>query len=327
MKVAIDSSPLEMGHKIRGVGNYTRNLILELKKIGSKNKNLTIAPINFYNTSQDLSSYNIIHYPYFDLFFRSLPFIKPTKTIVTIHDVIPLRYPQHYPPGLKGKIKFFIQRSLLKNIDAIITDSLASKRDIVKFLNYPEGKIFPIYLGIEKHFRKITNKAILENARNKYRLPKKFVLYVGDVNYNKNLLSLAEACKKIKTHLVIVGKQATIEKFDMNHPETQSWSEFLEKYRNDLDIQRLGFVPTKDLVAIYNVASAYCQPSFYEGFGFPILEAMGCGCPVVATNSSSLKEIGKDSVLFVKPNAEDLSKGLSKILGSLSLRKQLIRRG
>ena len=100
MKTAIDSSPLTSGHAVRGVGFYTKNLI---EALGEK-----VDAVDF--ATADLSKYDIVHYPYFDLFSHTLPIGKPAKTVVTIHDVIPLIYPDHYPPGTRGKLNFFLQK-------------------------------------------------------------------------------------------------------------------------------------------------------------------------------------------------------------------------
>ena len=257
MRIAFDMSPLESGHKIRGIGFYTRNLALELEKI-LKKTNWSFKKVSL-NTGKKQSAYDLIHYPYFDLFFLSLPLFKPTKLVVTIHDVIPLLYPKYYPPGVKGRIRFQIQKFLLKRIDAVITDTKASKKNIVKYLGYPKEKIYPIYLGTDSKFKKIPNPKRYSLLRKKYNLPNKFVLYVGDVNYNKNLIKLAGACKLIDSTLVIVGKQAVVEEFDKKHPEMKMWTEFLHKYKSDPDIKRLGFVKDEELVGLYNCASVYCQ--------------------------------------------------------------------
>ena len=108
-KVAIDSGPLTSGHKVRGVGVYTRELIKALKK---ESKGLKIEAVNFKKA--DLTKYDLVHYPYFNPFFVTLPQKKPTKIVVTIHDLIPLIYPKNYPPGIQGKLKFQIQKYLLK---------------------------------------------------------------------------------------------------------------------------------------------------------------------------------------------------------------------
>ncbi|MFH1602273.1 MAG: glycosyltransferase family 1 protein [Candidatus Shapirobacteria bacterium] len=327
MRIAFDISPLESGHKIRGIGFYTRNLAHELKKL-IKKTDWSFNEVNSHIGSKRSSLYDLIHYPYFDLFFLSLPLFKSTKLVVTIHDVIPLLYPKYYPPGAKGRIRFQIQKFLLKRIDAVVTDTKASKKDIVKYLGYPKEKIYPIYLGTDKKFQKIPNLKRYNQLRRKYNLPSKFVLYVGDVNYNKNLVRLARACKTIDTTLAIVGKQAVIEEFDKKHPEMKMWTEFLHKYKSDPDIKRLGFVKDEELVGLYNCASIYCQPSLHEGFGLPVLEAMSCGCPVVCAKTPALEEIAGDAALYANPySSRNIASKLSLVLEESKTKNTLIAKG
>lgn len=325
MKIAFDISPLESGHKIRGIGFYTRNLSSELKKLFDGNE-WSFEEVNLRDTQS--VGYDLVHYPYFDLFFVSLPYFKKAKIVVTIHDIIPLLYPKHFPPGIKGKLKFQIQKLLLRQVDAVITDTEASKKDIVKYLAYPQERVFSVYLGTDKQFARIEDKTKLDELKSKYNLPEKFVLYVGDVNYNKNLVRLAEACKLAGTTLVIVGKQATVEEFDREHPEMRAWAEFLDRFQKDPSIARLGFVTTEELVGLYSCASVYCQASLYEGFGLPVLEAMSCGCPVVCAKTPALEEIAGDAALFADPmNSDAIASKLKVVIENSQLKEELVAKG
>jgi len=326
MKVAIDRKPLTSGHAVRGVGAYTRELIKAVERESKGIKELQIKAVDF--SKEDLSKYDLVHYPSFHPFFSTLPLNKRTKTVVTIHDLIPLIYPKHYPPGIKGKFKFLVQKVLVKRVDGIITVSETSKKDIVRFLGIPQEKIQVIYEASRKIFKKLEIGNWKLEIKKRYGLPNRFVLYVGDVNYNKNILGLAEACKMAKTSLVIVGKQAANEKVNLSHPENRPFAEFLEKHGKDPKVLRLGFVPDEDLVAIYNSATVYCQPSFYEGFGLPVLEAMVCETPVVAAKIQALVEIVDKAVLFADPKKpEDMAEKISELLENSELRAQLIRKG
>lgn len=286
MRVAVDSGPLSSGHKVRGVGWYTGELIRALGK--------RVDAVDFVNA--DLGAYDIVHYPYFSPFQRTLPLRKPAKRmVVTIHDLIPLIYPRHYPSGIVGSINFFLQRLALKNADVVITDTETSKKDIVRFLKINPEKIFVVYLAAREIFKKLDSKG-LELIRKKYDLPQKFVLYVGDINYNKNIPNLVKACELAKMQLVICGKQASrLEELDLNHPELSHLKPVITRLKK---VKRLGFVPEEDLVAIYNLADVYCQPSFYEGFGLPVLEALACGTKVVAARTQALVEITEGAVIF-----------------------------
>jgi glycosyltransferase involved in cell wall biosynthesis len=323
IKVAIDSGPLTGGHAIRGVGAYTVSLIKHLRKI----KSLKIETVDFKKTA--LSGYDIVHYPYFHPFFITLPFFKKTTTFVTIHDLIPLIYPKHYPPGIKGRLRYFIQRMLVKKVDIVIAVSETSKKDIVRFLNIPQEKIKVVYEGPKKIFKSIPKDSEkLKEVAKKYELPEKFVLYVGDVNYNKNVLGLADACKLAKTPLVIVGKQAASEDIDRNHSENREFVKFLEKYAEDPEIIRLGFVPDADLVAIYNLTTLYCQPSYYEGFGLPVLEAFACEAPVLISKTQALVEVAGDAAAVANPkNPKDIADKISKLVKSPTERALLVKKG
>ena len=321
-KVAFDTGPLKGGDAVRGIGVHSRILLEHLKKI----KDINVDAVDV--ASVDLSKYDLVHYQKFHPYFFSIPFTKNKPSVLTIHDLIYLIYPSHYPAGIKGNLKYGIQKFLVKKMDAIITISETSKKDIVRFLGIPQERISVIYLAPREIFKPVEDKSLLEKIREKYNLPEKFVLYVGDVNYNKNILGLAEACHLAKLPLVIVGKQAASDDFDRTHPENKSLVELLRKYGDDKDVIRLGFVEDSDLVGIYNLASLYCQPSFYEGFGLPVLEAFASGCPVVAAKSQSIVEIGEPACLFADPgDPDDIAKKISMVLEDSELREQLIETG
>lgn len=305
MIIAIDASPTKSGHKTRGIGSYTNNLITSLKQT---DKGLKIE--EFYNPKNPPNA-DIIHYPYFDLFFHTLPLIARSRRVVTIHDVIPLKFPKHFPSGIKGKINLRLQMLALKNTSAVVCVSQTSKKDIVEKLSYPADKIHVIYQAAGKDFRKISDQKMLEKASKKYCLPQKFVLYVGDVNWNKNLPNLLRAIKLSRVNLVAVGSAIA----DENLEQTKS----LIAQINNLGIQnnviRAGYIPEADLISIYNLATATVLPSFYEGFGLPVLESMACGTPVICSNNSSLVEIGGDAAIYCGPESpQNMSEQISRVI-------------
>jgi glycosyltransferase involved in cell wall biosynthesis len=298
LKVAIDGGPLFGGDSVRGIGVYARELLTALKMNGVD------------VTKEDLSKYDIVHFTRFSPFRISIPFKKPqnTKFILTIYDLIPLIYPKHYPSGIKGLINWQVNKYLIhKNIDAIITISETSKKDICRFLGIDPNKVFVTYLAPRSIFKKLEIRNFELEIAKQYNLPKSFALYVGDINYNKNIPNLIKACKLAKIPLVIAGKQAMeVEKMNLDHPElihlkNLDWS----------GVVRLGFVPDEDLVKIYNLASVYIQPSFYEGFGLPLLEAVACGTPVVVAKNQCHVEILGDDFNYVDPyDPKDMAQGI-----------------
>lgn len=320
MKIAIDVNPLNNGHKDRGVGAYTINLLNELKKIPE-------LKIQEFNYLTEVKNVDVIHYPYFDLFKHSLIFQNNIPVVVTIHDVIPLAYPKAYPVGIKGKINYYQQKRTLKKIAAVITDSKASEENIIKFLGVPEEKIFPVALAPFNHFRKIENKNELEKIRNKFNLPKKFTLFVGNVNWNKNLLNMTEAAVTADIDVVFIGKSFE-EKDNLDHPEMSSFNSFLKKYVNNPKIHILGLIKSEELVSIMNIADILLLPSFAEGFGLPILEAQICGVPVVTSNISSMPEVAGKGALLVDPySVESISQAINRINKNQELRQSLIKDG
>lgn len=289
LKIAVDTGPLDGGDSIRGIGVYTRELL----------KALGIDGVDISRT--DINKYDIVHLTRFNPFFISVPFNKPsgTKFVLTIYDLIPLIYPEHYPAGIKGKIRFMINKYLIrKNIDAIITISETSKKDICRFLGINPAKVFVTYLAPRSIFKKLDSGKWQHEIVAKYNLPESFALYVGDLNFNKNIPNLVKACKIAGITLVIAGKQAKeIEEMDLSHPELNhlkniDWSNCL----------RLGFVSDNDLVKIYNLAKVYIQPSFYEGFGLPMVEALACKTPLVCAKTQCLVEILGRNFTYVDPN-------------------------
>ena len=165
MKVAIDSGPLSSGHSIRGVGFYTRQLSEALKR----EKSVQVEVVEF--AKADLSNFDIVHYPAFHPYFLTLPFSSPAKTVVTIHDLTPLIYPKHFPPGLRGSLKFLIQKFLVSRVDAVITVSESSKKDIVRFLGVASEKVHVTYEAPGENYRPIKDGEALKKITRKYGLP------------------------------------------------------------------------------------------------------------------------------------------------------------
>lgn len=320
MKVAINNYPLKSGHKNRGIGVYTKYLVESLEK----QKDLEI---EYFNNPNQLRNVDIVHYPTFDFFKPTLPLLKKYPTVVTIHDVTPLLFPKYYPAGIRGTINNLIQRLSLLNVSGVITDSENSKKDIHKVLGIKENKIYVTYLAPAGHYQKINNKVALDKVKNKYRLPKEFILFTGNVNWNKNILNTTAAALKAGVEIVIVGKSFE-QTENLDHPELKTFKQFKELYSNNPKVHILGFVEDLDLVAITNLATAVVLVSFYEGFGMPILEAQTCGIPVITANNSSLVEVSGDSVLYADPNnIDEIAAAIKKLLVDNELRQILIKKG
>lgn len=323
MKIAIDVSPLQTGHKVRGVGFYLEHLKNALVKYFPESNYV------FFNRGEKIpNDVDLVHFPYFEPFFLALPLYKRFKTVVTVHDLTPIVFPQAFPRGIKGELKWQMQRLALKKADAIITDSENSKKDIIKFVNVNPSKVNVVALAAGEQFEVLKSGKWEEEVRKKYGLPEKFVLYVGDVTWNKNLPRLMNACSQLQIPLVMIGKSLAEENYDRNNPWNADLNRVNELARDNKNIIRLGFVSMDELVQIYNLATVFAMPSLYEGFGLPILEAMACGCPVVCSKEGSLPEVAKDATFFVDAyNVDDIAKGIEKVFNDRKLQEELVKKG
>ena len=327
MKIAIDISPISndslVGHRVRGVGFYVDCLKRSLIKYFPDNKYI------FFTRGEKLpKDIDLIHYPYFDPFFLTLPLFNRYKTIVTVHDLTPMVFPKYFPKGVRGNFKWFIQKTSLRRASLIIADSLSSKKDIIKFTGIKENKISVIYLAAEEQFRKLKIENLKLKIARKYNLPDKFALYVGDVTWNKNLPRLVEAAEKSKIPLVMVGKALISENFDKKNPWNQDLVTVQNSVKEDKNIILPGFVETADLVEIYNLATFLIMPSLYEGFGLPILEAMACGCPVVTSKEGSIPEVAGDAAFYTDGyDSEKIAKDMTEVFEDEKLRKELSTAG
>jgi len=321
MKILLDTTPLTNQSASRGIGTYTRHLADKLEKIDDVKLQLS-------TQSQPTKDFDpdVIHYPFFDLFFSTLPIIKTKPKVVTVHDVIPLIFSKHYPVGIKGKLKLKKQKIALKTADAVLTDSEASKKDIAQYLGINIDKIHVTYLAGNPAIEHKTIEEV-EEAKNKYDLPPNYLLYVGDINYNKNLPQLIKALKHLprRIHLVLLGRS-------FKEQDIPEWKWITAQIALSDVADRVQFLPQitgdaeDELSAIYSGALAYVQPSLYEGFGLPVLEAMQAKTPVICADNSSLQEVGKGHSVFVEPVAEEIAQAVEMVEGwETEKRKRIIR--
>ena len=352
MKIGIDARML--GYS--GIGRYAENLIRELAKIDKKNQyiiflqkrkikseirnpkfetnhNLQIlnsknckiietdAPIysikeqsNFWRTvvKQKL---DIMHFTHFNV-----PVLYRRPYVVTIHDLTPLYFPGKKRKSILEKKAYkFVLKNALKRAQKIIAVSKFTKSDILK--NFPfinDKKIEVIYEGAGATAAVKLKTKILNS---KFLIPNSYLLYVGVWREHKNILGLIRAFEKLKktTKLVIVGKP---------DPYYREVEEAAEKSKFKKDIILTGYVSDEKLDTIYQNATAFVFPSFYEGFGLPPLEAMAKNVPVLSSNTSSLPEILGDAALYFNPRDEkDMVDKIKKILDDKKLRNDLIEKG
>lgn len=256
------------------------------------------------------------------------PIIHPKKTVMTVHDVAAMRFPDAYT-GFQKWYTLWAAKFAVKHLWKIIVPSVFTKRELLTLrgLNSSkENNIQIVYHGIDKSFKKVTNATKIEQIFTKYNLKNKYFLSIGRLEYKKNthriIAAFNEFCDKSKTEkydLVLIGSSG--------YGETK-----IEKIIQDSSysdrIIKLGTVAQEDMVYLLNAASIFVYPSLYEGFGLPILEAMSCGVPVIASTGSCLEEIGQDACLFVDPeNVSSIADGMTVLIHDQDLRQQKIERG
>ncbi|MBA4850417.1 glycosyltransferase family 1 protein [Emticicia sp. BO119] len=244
------------------------------------------------------------------------------KSVVSIHDLIFLRYPEQYPVI----DRFVYQRKFryaCENADAIVAVSEQTKRDIIDFYQIPSERIEVIYQGCQPTFcQRIADKTIINQVLQKYGLKKSYILCVASFTERKNQLRLIKAFQQLpaKEHdLVLVGGK----------------SEYLSKlkqYVHQSHMQeRVHFVtgvPAGDLPALYQGCSLFVYPSLFEGFGIPIIEALHSGVPVVAATGSCLEEAGGAGALYANPlDVNDIAEKMHHVLTSEVLQNRLINKG
>lgn len=318
MKIALCTQPLNTASRTRGVGAYTRELLQALRRQFPQD---TILEVSHHPYQSDA---DLVHYPFFDPFFLTLPLSFPQPTVITIHDLIPLKYPTHFPVGYRGRLKWYFQRLRARHSRAILTDSVSSSADIQSLLRVPASQVTVIPLAPATAR---TSYTLSPKLKKLYSLPDRYILYVGDVNWNKNLPGLIRAFGQLtdpRTHLVLVGKVFADKP---RIPEFLAVEQAIIESGQSSRIHLLGYLPSHHLGAIYHEATLYCQPSFDEGFGLPVLEAMKAGCPVVSSNRGSLPEVGGEAARYFDPEQDDLSGILAELLGSHRQRAEMITQG
>lgn len=309
MKIAANAYFL--AGKRAGIGNYSWQVIKGLSKLYKEDQFLKID--NRYHLNKML--FEQVYLPAL-LFWRRpalfyspsmvLPLLNMIPSIMVVYDLVFKIHPEYYRGHLNlWYLKVFFERSLFQS-KKIIAISESTKKDLVSLYGVPEEKISVIHLAAGPNFCIIDKQDKLDAIRRRYQLPDEYILFVGTIEPRKNVQGLIAAYRQLsselrnKYHLVLCGQQG--------------WG---RDWQNEGDgaVRFLDYVRGDDLPAIYNLASLFVYPSFYEGFGLPVLEAMACGVPTITSNVSSLPEVAGDAAMLVDPhNVAEMSKTISLVL-------------
>lgn len=294
-----------------GLENYERIIpASSFKKICVLPKILIKEKIDILHETANLS-------PFF-------PQITPYKKIVTIHDLSALRYPN--TTNLRGWLFFkFLLPKALTRIDYIIVPTRNTKNDIIDFYGINENKIRVIHHGVEEKFFNDISEEKLITFKKRYQLHKPFLFWVGAINIHKNLQTIFKAFLRLPSY--IQNEYQIILAGYFGDRAARSL-EMIKNLKLDKKVILLQSVSDEELILLYKSASLFVYPSSYEGFGFPVLEAMASGCPVIVSHSSSLPEVVGNGGILVDPhNIELWSYHITKVLEEKSLREELIRHG
>jgi len=304
---------------------HKKTLLLEEKYITQK-----VTPKGLYNLAKPLwRSYGMTHHfdklglDIFHGLSNELPFNihkSKVKKVVTIHDLIFLRYPDLY--------KFFDRWLYTKKAryacdiaDAIIATSNKTKLDIINLLGVNEKKIYVVYQTCNDIFSKKCTKNISDIIKKKYQLPNTFILNVGTIESRKNALSILKAMQlsKINIPLVLIGRATDY---------LQELKRYVADNKMDSQLIILENVSNNELGIIYNLSCMFIYPSLYEGFGIPILEAFNAGTPVITTESGSTGEVSADAAVLIDPyNIEALGEAINNFIENKNLRIRYVNAG
>lgn len=337
-------------HNARGLGNYSRDLIAVLNNFYPDNRYFLFNPSTKNNIeySYPANTEEINPTRFIDKLFPSLwrtkGFVKEinrldidlyhglsqelpigiektgVKKVVTMHDAIFMRYPELYSSSYR---KIFIQKNIYacKVADRIIAISEQTKSDFIRYFNIKETKIDVVYQGCNAIFREKISAEKKQSILEKYQLPDEYILNVGAIEKRKNAGLIIEALHraKIEIPLLILGKPTKY---------MAELRQLIEKYEMNNQVKFIHNALTDDLPAIYAAAKIFVNPSIFEGFGIPILEAICTGTPVIASKGTCFEETGGADSIYIDPeNSEDLAEAIQKVLNDEKLQEKMKESG
>ncbi len=344
MRIAINCRSI-LTRKPTGIGRYTFELIQYLKRIDQTNQYSLYARLRFIdfkrrfprignkNFSPKLDHFNagpqkilgkidVYHAPSPELLS-----VQNCKVVVTVHDLIYRAFPQgHTPETIAMTDRQF--KDIVARADKIICTSEHTQKDLHHFFSLPPERSCVVYQGVDQDvFYRIEQKELLaaEHFFKKNGIVLPYLLFVGTIEPRKNLVHLLKAFallleqKKFSGQLVVVGMKGWM---------TEGLKQMIEDLKLGSKVVFMGFVSDDELRVLYNKAEVFVFPSFYEGFGFPIVEAMSCGAPVVTSKTSSCAEVAGDAALTVDPHSpEGIARAVGRILQDGLVRNALIEKG
>lgn len=331
-----------------GIGTYIQNLLPALARVDSRNRYLIFArpehqervaelPDNFTFVPERARGYSareLVALPWqmlrhrLDLFHAThyvLPYLTPCKTVVSIHDIIHVLYPEFLPNRLAFLYASTMIRHSLSSGDRIIASSQNTKTDLLETFGVDGEKIKVVYLGVPARFRRKVEESAARATLERHGLTEPYVLFVGNPKPHKNLdnvvrsFARAKELRQFDADLVCVGDHGG---------EAVRVRQQAESLGIGDQFKLVGRVPSDDLPAIYQRAELFLYPTLYEGFGFPVVEAMASGVPVVTSNKSALKEVAEGYADLVNPlDVEEMAGAVALCMTDPEHRQALARLG
>jgi glycosyltransferase involved in cell wall biosynthesis len=332
-----------------GIGEYLWNLILHLHRLAPEHHYVLLhqspppgalpRPAEWvwdgsgkYSLREQISlpwhawrrGMHLLHCPHY-VVPVAMPVLRPCPLVVTIHDLIHLKFGQYWSLPARQYARFMLGRAVA-GAAHILADSEGAKRDIVERLGARPERVTVAYLGTGEAFRPVADPAALAGVRARYGLDGPFVLFVGNARMrHKNVVTLARALRLLPGRgtgavtLAITGGELPP---DVRAQLTDAAGPAAPRLRFT------GFVEEAHLPALYSAAAAFVWPSLYEGFGIPPVQAMACGTPVVSSNSSVMPEILGAAALFVPPlEPEAWAEAIARVLEDSALRARMAAQG
>lgn len=355
VKIGIDGNEANNVDRV-GIGQYAHHLLKHIYELVKDDKNIQIniylknQPIKDLPPISDNWKYQVfgpkflwtqLALPMRLTFQREKPkvFFSPThyaprfcpcKRVISVMDLSYLRYPEMFLKKDLWQLKNWTSYSIRKS-EKIFTISQFSKDAIISNFNVSENKVIVTYPGYDKELFKpqYDSKKLLEAytiLKKLYGISGRFILYVGTIQPRKNILNLVKAFQELKKNkknrnlqLIIVGKHGWLYKEIINE---------INKFSINKDIILSDYISDDILIKLYQSALGFILPSFYEGFGLPVVEAMACGCPVAVSNRSSLPEIvGEAGLIFDPDKIQDIMAKLDLLISNNQERNQYIKKG
>jgi glycosyltransferase involved in cell wall biosynthesis len=363
MHIGIDASRVTMAQRT-GTEHYSFELLAALAQIDRQNRytlycnqlpaalpplgpNFSLRHIPFPRlwTHARLSAEVALHPP--DVLFvpaHVLPLgvvlRRRVRTVVTIHDMGYMRFPESHTPAQRRYLRLSTNWGV-RHANRLIAISNTTREDLIRYAGAPPEKISVVYHGVSPRFQPIGDPNLIAATQAKYGITPPYFLYVGTIQPRKNLVRLLEAFASASRDWgSVIGSSASDTQSPIPNPQLviagkRGWlTDEIERQSTQLfgpnssAVRFTGYIADEDLPALLSGALAFVFPSLYEGFGMPLLEAMACGTPVLASATSALPEIAGDAALLIDPeDTPALADGLARLASDAALRADLQARG